>query len=86
MGNCEAYSTLIGILKIRHPGRVMIRGLLFQGIVLLFIAINGNVFLAVICFFLFASSDALAIPLFSYLQAYIDDTVKGRVLTAMPRL
>lgn len=75
-------SALIGILKIRHPGRVMIWGLLFQGILLLFIGVNSNLFLAVMCLFLFALSDALAIPLFSYLQTYIDDTVKGRVLIA----
>ena len=75
-------SALVGVLKIRHPGKVMIWGLLFQGAVLLVIGINSSLFLAVVCFFLFALSDALAIPLFSYLQIYVADAIKGRVLTA----
>lgn len=75
-------SALVGVLKIRHPGKMMIWGLLFQGAVLLVIGINSSLFLAVVCFFLFALSDALAIPLFSYLQIYVADAIKGRVLTA----
>lgn len=75
-------AALVGVFKNRHPGRVMICGLLLQGIVLLFIGINSSLVLAVVCFFLFALSDAVAIPLFSYLQIYIDDRIKGRVLTA----
>ena len=49
---------------------------------LLVIGVNSSLFLAVVCFFLFALSDALAIPLFSYLQIYVADAIKGRVLTA----
>jgi sugar phosphate permease len=72
-------AALIGVRNFIKVGKLFCWSLIANGIILILLGRNQHLFGGLILYFLFAFTDALAIPAFTYLQLYVEDEKKGRV-------
>lgn len=74
-------SLIIGMLKVKSPGKYYFIGLLFSGLSVLIIGGISNFPAIVILYFLYGASDSITSPIFSYLQIIVDKNIIGRVFS-----
>ncbi len=74
---------LIGLVSLKKVGKLFIYGLFTSGLVLLAMASSTHYLIYLVLFFAFGLCDALTVPIYGYLQSYIQDDIKGRAFATI---